>query len=893
MLSVSFEKTVLDNGLNVITHVDNSLPIIAVNVWYHVGSKNEQLGKTGFAHLFEHVMFEGSKNHNKDYFEPLQKIGADINGSTTTDRTNYWENIPSNYLDLALWLESDRMGFLLEALDQERFDLQREVVKNERRQSYENQPYGIAQLKLQEALFPSPHPYHWPTIGSQEDLNKAELNDVKDFFRHFYHPSNASITIAGDIDHKKVLEKTKRYFGDIAPGQNIDRINKMGSSLSGENRIEITDSVPFPRIYMAWPTVPNFTKTQAALDILSIILSDGKSSRLSKKMVHESQMAHDVEAYHHSQEISGEFHIIATANPAHSLKDLETTIEEELNLISTIAPSEEELVRAKNRIESYSVHRLEKIGGFGGKADQLNFYNIMAKDPAVINTDINRYRNITTEDIKSAANTLLENHIRLYVYPKDVKSSTKVNIDRSIMPKESSKIKFDPPIVEKIDITPKQNILLINKPSLPIVSVGVLMDTGIIDEHTSKFGLSKLTTDMLFEGTKNRTSMKISEDVEFFGSQTTKQTAREYSYISINGLSEHINQNLEILSDILQNPIFPKQDFERMKNERLADIEISHDDPDLVANTAIRSIIYGVTSKYGHPGLGLEKTIESLHVDDVEKHYHEYIKSNTNTSFLIVGDMEKSTSNELIVKSFDEVVSRALSQSTPVKNILRQTHSENTISLTENTIYLIDNPEAAQSVIRVGCDTVSRNHEDYNKISLLNYILGGDYSSRLNLNLRQDKGYSYGFYSSISWHNNPSLWVCRGSVQTEVTKESIVEILKEISEIKTITPVSKPEFENAKQSILKGMPSQFQTNGQLMSQIIKIAAYDLPVNYFQNYINDISSIDHEMIVNTAEKHINGNNLAIVVVGDAKKIKPSLESLNMPIIHSDPYGNLIN
>ena len=387
---------------------------------------------------------------------------------------------------------------------------------------------------------------------------------------------------------------------------------------------------------------------------------------------------------------------------------------------------------------------------------------------------------------------------------------------------------------------------------------------------------------MLFEGTKNRTSMKISEDVEFFGSQTTNRTTREYSYISINGLSEHINQNLEILSDILQNPIFPKQDFERMKNERLADISISHDDPDLIANTAIRSIIYGFDSKYGHPGLGLKKTIEDLHVEDVETHYQKYVKSNSTKSFLIVGDIEKSTSKELIVKSFDEVVSRALSETTPIKNISLKDDSDNNISLPESTIYLIDNPEAAQSVIRVGSGTVARNHEDYNKISLLNYILGGDYSSRLNLNLRQDKGYSYGFYSSISWHNNPSLWVCSGSVQTEVTKESIVEILKEISEVKTINPISKPEFENAKQSIIKGMPSQFQTNGQLMSQIIKMSAYNLPVNYFQNYINEISSIDHEMIVNTAEKHINENNQAIVIVGDAKKIKPSLEDLNIPI-----------
>ena len=888
MLTVPFEKNILDNGLNVITHVDRTLPIVAVNVWYHVGSKNEQLGKTGFAHLFEHVMFEGSKNHNKDYFEPLQKIGAGINGSTTADRTNYWENIPSNYLDLALWLESDRMGFLLESLDQERFDLQRDVVKNERRQSYENKPYGIAHLKLQEALFPKPHPYHWPTIGSQEDLNNADLKDVKDFFKHFYHPANASITIAGDIDHKEVLEKIKLYFGNLEPGQNIDRITKMNSSLSGDNRIEISDSVPFPRIYMAWPTVPNFTKTQASLDILSIILADGKSSRLNKKMVYQSQIAHDVEAYHHSQEITGEFHIISTANPTNNLKDLEAIIESELNLISTIAPSEEELVRAKNRIESYAVHRLEKIGGFGGKADQLNFYNIMAGDPAIINTDIDRYRNITPEDVRIAAKTLSENHVRLYVYPKDTKSSNNIHINRSIMPKGSKDINFTPPITEKITVGNNRNILLIKKLQLPIVSMGVLINTGIIDDPLEKFGIAKLTTDMLFEGTKNRNSMKISEDVEFFGSQTTKQTTREYSYISINGLSEHLNQNLEILSDILQNPIFPEEDFKRMKNERLADIEILHDNPDMVANTAIRSIVYGSNSEYGHPAFGLNKTVDGITVDDVKTHYRKYLKSNVATSFLIVGDIEKARPEELVTKSFHQVIS----QKNPQKKIYSDI-SNTAVSREKNTIYIIDNPEAAQSVIRIGYPTVPRTHEDYNQISLLNYILGGDYSSRLNLNLRQDKGYSYGFYSSIIWHNSSSLWVCSGSVQTEVTKESIVEILNEISEIKTINPVSKLEFKNAKQSVIKGMASQFETNNQLMNQIIKISAYNLPVNYFQQHIDTISLLDHEMITNAAKKHIHESNMSIVIVGDTKKIEPGLRTLNIPIIHSDAYGNIMD
>ena len=882
MLSVSFEKHILDNGLNVITHVDKSLPVTAVNVWYHVGSKDEEVGKTGFAHLFEHVMFEGSKHHNKDYFEPLQKIGANINGSTTTDRTNYWENIPSNYLDLALWLESDRMGFLLEALDQERFDLQRDVVKNERRQSYENRPYGTAHLTLQEALFPSPHPYHWPTIGSQEDLNNADLKDVKDFFKRFYHPSNASICVAGDIEPKKVVEKIKRYFGDLEPGSSIDRIQRMDSPLTGENRIETFDSVPFPRIYMAWPTAPNFTKEQASLDVLSIILADGRSSRLHKKMVHESQKAHDVEAYHHSQEIAGEFHIMATANPDHPLKDLEHIIESELSLLASTPPSEYELTSAKNRIESYSIHRLEKIGGFGGKADQLNYYNIMAHDPNVINTDINRYREINTQDISDAAKLLSRNFVRLYVHPKDSKISSNVTIDRTLMPEKSDDPNYIPPDIDQIN---SQKILLINKPELPIISIGVLINSGIIHENPENFGLAKLTTDMLFEGTKNRTSLEISADVQFFGSQTARKTAREYSYISISGLSEHIDQNLEILSDILQNPIFPKEDFERIRNERLADIEISRDNPDSVANTAIRSIVYGSNSEYGHPALGFKKTVDNLTTENVKTHYENFIKSKNPSSFLIVGDMKRSESENSILKYFNKIDTS--------KDVLNTTDLQITpTDVSENTIYLIDNPGAAQSVIRAGFSTIPRTHDDLDKVSLLNYILGGDYSSRLNLNLRQDKGYSYGFYSSISWHKNPSLWVCRGSVQTEVTEESIVEIIKEISNIKSENPITELEFDDAKQSIIKGMASQFETNNQLMSQLINISTYNLPVNYYKQRISNISQLKHKMIIDAGEKYLNQNRLSIVIVGDVEKIEPDLQKLNTRIIHSDQYGNKI-
>ena len=344
-------------------------------------------------------MFEGSKNHNKLFFEPLQKVGANLNGSTTADRTNYWETVPSNYLELALWLESDRMGFLLDALDQKRFDVQRDVVKNERRQSYENRPYGQSNLLLQPALFPAPHPYSWPVIGSQEDLTAASLEDVKDFFRRFYGPGNASLAIAGDIDVDEAKTLVETYFGDIAPIPAVNRVGRMASGLRGEARLDLRDRVQLPRVYLVWPGPPMFDDDEPALDILSTILSDGKTSRLHKLLVYEKQIARDVSVGSYTQEIAGEIHIQVTASPGNELNEIVDLVEAEINRIGAEPPTDREVEGALNRIESQHTRQLEHVGSFGGRADQLNHYNVLGGDPGLINTDLDRYKSVTPADV--------------------------------------------------------------------------------------------------------------------------------------------------------------------------------------------------------------------------------------------------------------------------------------------------------------------------------------------------------------------------------------------------------------------------------------------------------------------------------------------------------------
>lgn len=424
MISVPFDKHVLDNGLQVILHEDHSLPVVAVNVWYHVGSKNERPGRTGFAHLFEHVMFEGSKHHNRSYFEPLQKIGANLNGSTNPDRTNYWENVPSNYLELALWLESDRMGFLLDALDQQRFDIQRDVVKNERRQSYENRPYGMAYLLLQPAVFPLPHPYNWPTIGSQQDLDSAELEDIKGFFRTFYSPSNASIAIAGDIDPKQALGLAERYFGDLAPAAAIDKMEPITSGLSGAEVLAMEDDVQLERRYVVWPGPPAFDEWEPALDVLATVLGEGKGSRLHRRLVHDTEMARDVAAFSYAQELSGEFFVQVTTGQGKETARVSEAVADEIAAIKATPPSDAEMERARNQIETHFVSNLERTGGFGGRADQLNYFNVLAGDPALVSTYPERYQGVTAEQVSEAAARFLGEHrVELTVSPKEKNGS--------------------------------------------------------------------------------------------------------------------------------------------------------------------------------------------------------------------------------------------------------------------------------------------------------------------------------------------------------------------------------------------------------------------------------------------------------------------------------------
>ena len=404
--TLPFTKHTLANGLDVIVHEAHQVPIVAINIWYHVGSKNERPGRTGFAHLFEHLMFEGSEHHPGGYFPPLQQAGALLNGSTNTDRTNYWEVVPTSAVELALWMESDRMGYLLPAVTAERFETQRDVVLNERRQNYENRPYGMAMMAITSTLYPPDHPYHWMTIGAADDIKAMRLDDVHEFFRTYYHPANASLTLAGAIDTPRAIELAERYFGELRPGPAPAQVTA-AATLTREHRLVLEDRVELPRVYMAWHSPAMFADGDAEMDLFGDLLANGKTSRLYRTLVYERRIAVDVSAYQGSRELAGFFLVAATAAPGQSLTDIATAIDSELHAVINDGPTEAEMQRAAAQVEAHFLYRLQTVGGFGGKSDQLNAYNVFCGDPGYFSQDLTRYTSATRESVQAAAARLL------------------------------------------------------------------------------------------------------------------------------------------------------------------------------------------------------------------------------------------------------------------------------------------------------------------------------------------------------------------------------------------------------------------------------------------------------------------------------------------------------
>lgn len=928
----------LPNGLRVIFHEDRSTPIVAVNIWYHVGSKNETPGKTGFAHLFEHMMFQGSKNYDDDYFKPIQEAGGTLNGSTNADRTNYWEVVPSNFLELALFMEADRMGGLLDALTEEKLNNQREVVKNEKRQNYDNRPYGLVPARIAEVMYPPTHPYHWLTIGSLADLDAASMEDVKAFFRRFYTPNNASLAIAGDFDPREARRWVEKYFGPIARGPRVERVAAPQPRLDREIRQTMEDRVSLSRLYITWHSVPQWTPDDAALDVLARILGGGKSSRLYKSLVYERQIAQDIFSSNFSREIAGQFQIVATAKPGRSLDELERAINAELDRIKSQGPTREEVERAYNAIEANFIYGLQTVGGFGGKSDQLNQYAIFLNDPGYFEKDLARYRRVTTQDVQRVARTYLtDKRFVLNVVPAtqrkpggssasaeqgarpnppsrasgtqpagtqaqtkseratappagaaptttEAQRSNKQGAEKTYnLPKPKPDPKFSLPPIQRRRLSNGLEVLVVEHHELPLVQMNLVFKTGGAADPLEKAGLASLTADMLDEGTRQRSALEISDALASIGAQLAIGSGWDASSASLLTLTRHLDRALDIFADVITNPAFSPKELERLRAQRLTSFRQRRDNPEAIAQIVYASLLYGREHPYGHPLTGDEKSVQAIAESDVRRFYETYMRPN-NAALIVVGDV---TPDEILPK-----LERAFASWKPaeVPSVAIPTAAGQRAGL-----YIVDRPGAAQSVIQIGQVGVERTTPDYFPLLVLNTILGGQFVSRVNLNLRESKGYTYGARTAFDFRRGAGPFIASAGVFTGVTKESVEEFLKELRGVRGEIPITPRELEYAKQALIRGFPRGFETPGQIAARLEDIVIYGLPDDYFNRYIERVRAVTLDDVNRVAKRYLDPSRLTILVVGDRRAIEAGLRSLpelGTKIMVVDPEGRIV-
>ncbi len=882
-IDIKYQKFTLDNGLTVIIHEDHKAPIVAVNVWYHVGSKNEKARKTGFAHLFEHLMFNGSENYNTDYFEAMESIGAtDLNGTTSFDRTNYFQNVPKSAFDIALWMESDRMGHFAGAISQERLDEQRDVVQNEKRQG-ENQPYGRMFESIVKRSFPANHPYSHTVIGSMDDLNGATLDDVKDWFKNYYGPANATLVIAGDVETNAALEKVKKYFGDIPSGPPVTHPMTYIAKRSGEIRDVMQDRVPQTRIQITW-NVPEFGNEDAfKLDLISTALTNGKSSRLYKRLVYDEQLASSVNSYNWENEISGLFVIRADVKPGKDAKKVEAIINEELQKLLKDGLTEQEVTRGKTNFLSGFVKGIERIGGFGGKSDILAMNQVYMGDPEFYKTRLKAYRDLTAEEIRLAGNKWLsDGKYVLYVEPFPEYSTTKTEIDRSKgLPDLGEEDVVEFPEIQKTTLSNGLKVLLTQRNSVPMVTMSMEFDAGFAADQFGKQGTAKLTMNMLDEGTKNRDAFQISDELDMLGTSLYTGSNLDMSFVNMTALKQNFDSSMDLFADVILNPLFSEKEMQRLKMEQIDDIKREKNIPFQMALRVFPKLIYGEGHAYSLPftGSGYENTVSEITKDDLNKFYSTWIHPN-NATLIVVGDI---TMSELTSK-LEELFKKWKSKDVPVKNIA-------TVKPNAGKIYLIDRPGSIQSIVLAGHVADPYGAVNEKAFKLANNILGGEFTSRINMNIREDKGWSYGAFGFLIDTKGQRPYLSFAPVQSDKTSATMIELKKEISEFVTTNKATEKEFEKTKNNEVLSLPGIWETMNSVRNSIGNINRYNLPLNYYQNYSMDIKSIDLKEVQEVASKIIHPENISWIIVGDVNQIKEQVKDLNYgEIIIIDGDGN---
>ncbi len=875
-LEIACESFTLDNGLTLIVHEDHKTPIVAVNVWYHVGSKNEKPGKTGFAHLFEHLMFGGSEHLPGSYIEAMERAGAtDLNGTTSEDRTNYFENVPTSALDYALFAESDRMGYFYNTISQEVLDLQRGVVQNEKRQG-DNQPYAVVEELVVKSTYPAGHPYAHTVIGSMEDLDSASLEDVREWFKTYYTPSNAVLVLAGDLNTEEARRKAAQYFGGIPAGPPVARPLAWVVRLEGEHREMVHDRVPQARIYKIW-NVPGYgTKAADHLRVAASLLSSGKNSRLYKRLVYDEQIATQVAAYLDEREIGSQFVVLATARQGENLRKVETAVDEELARFLNDGPTDRELERVRTQSYGAFIRGIERIGGFGGKSDILASNWTYLGDPHGYKQRLRRLEEVTPNQLRETAAEWLGGGVyALDVLPFLDSKQARAPLKRDGPPTLGAPNDLRLPAVHESTLSNGLKLLVAERHEIPAVNFWLDVDAGFAADQWASPGTARLTSSLLTGGTKRRSALEISDEVQMLGAQISSGCNLDLSTVYLSALRAKLDESLDLFADIILNPEFPAEDFERQRTLQLAAIANEKVTPLQMALRALPPILFGSKHAYCTPltGSGTEETLAALRHEDTA-HFHATWFRPNNSALIVVGD----TTVEEIKPKLEKLFRGWTCAAVPEKNLQRVPRPA------APKIYLIDKPGAQHSVVIAG--TIAPPPDARNEVALetMNNIFGGTFGARLNMNLREEKHWSYGAASILYAARAQRPFLAYASVQGDKTADSIAEMLSELSGMTGAKPITEEELEKVKQQQIFELPGAHETMNAIGALFGDLLQLGLPLNFYDDYVSRVSALTTSELEQCARTLLNPAEMVWLVVGDRAQLEAPLQALNIsPIV----------
>lgn len=887
-LSIDYDKYELENGLNVVLHQDKSDPIVSVAIQYGVGSNREKKGRTGFAHLFEHMLFQESENVPQDqFFKTIQDLGGTLNGGTWQDGTVYYEVVPNNALEKVLWLESDRMGYLINTVTESAFINQQEVVQNEKRQRVDNNPYGHTSWVIDKNIFPDGHPYNWQVIGELEDLQNATVEDVKEFYDKFYGPNNATLVIAGDFEEADAKALVEKYFGEIKARQEVAPLEVQNVTLAETKRLYHEDNfATAPQLNMVWPTVEQYTPDAYALDYLADILADGKTAPLYEVLVKEMKVASSPYAWSSSDQIAGKFRISVTANNGVDLDSVELGIQKAMARFEQKGASDKDVERIKASTETDFYNGISSVLG---KSFQLAQYDVFTGNPGFIEQDIKNIKAVTKEDVmrvynkyikgkpfvltsfvpKGQLELIAENSIKAEVVEEEIKENVETKvvdeaiaiektpslIDRSVPPAVGETPTLNVPASWTATLDNQMKVLGIEQNELPLVNFSLVIEGGHLLDDLSKNGVANLMTDIMMEGTANKTPEQLEEEIDLLGANISMYTTNESILIQGNTLKRNFDKTMALVQEILLEPRWDEEEFARIKTSTINSIKRDDANPDRIASRVYNKVLYGEKHPFAYPSKGTVESVEAITIADL-KNFYEKNFSPSVSRFHIVGDLSEKEAMDALA---------GLEENWAAKEVVIPTFEIPT-ARDKSSLLFVDVPNAKQSVINIGYIAIPRTDKDFYPAEVMNYKLGGSFSGNVNLILREEKGYTYGARSGFSGSKIPGMFTASSSVRTNTTGESVKIFKEEIAKYKE--GISEEDLDFTKNALIKSNARRFETHWALLGMLQERSAYGLDANYIEGEEEVIRNMTLEQHKALANKYLNESKMAYLVVGDA-------------------------